>query len=128
MFIVFENDQQRPRQRKAFIGRTRKTQYMRKPPATVRSIDEYDGLPIPDSSTTLSDVMLLPEAAAFLRCHPETLKRMAKAGLVPSFRMGSGWRFARKVLTQWMQEGGGNRPIGGNDRHSQGKDRASGAA
>jgi len=81
---------------------------MRKPVASVITIDQYDGLPSSDPS----DVMLLPEAAALLRCHPETLKKMAKAKLVPAFRVGSGWRFSRMALTKWTQERGGNRPSG----------------
>jgi excisionase family DNA binding protein len=52
----------------------------------------------------VSDVMLLPELAAFLRCDPKTVLKMAKAGIIPSRRAGSGWRFSRKALTKWMQE------------------------
>ena len=52
----------------------------------------------------LPDVMLLAEAAAFLRCDPKTVLKMAKAGIIPSRRCGTGWRFSRKALTKWMQE------------------------
>ena len=52
----------------------------------------------------LPDVMLLDEAAAFLRCDPKTVLKMAKAGIIPSRRCGTGWRFSRKALTKWMQE------------------------
>jgi len=52
----------------------------------------------------ISDVMLLPEAAAFLRCHPETLKKICKTGGVPHRRVGSGWRFSRSALTHWMKQ------------------------
>jgi len=48
--------------------------------------------------------MKLPEAAAFLLCHPETLKKMANKGQVPHRRIGSAWRFSRAVLTRWMQD------------------------
>ena len=50
-----------------------------------------------------SDVMTLPEAAAFLLCHPETVKSEARKGKVPHFRMGTGWRFSRIALTRYTQ-------------------------
>jgi excisionase family DNA binding protein len=78
----------------------------RKPPTAVRSIDEYCSLPSPDPTTALGDVMLLSEAAAFLRCDPKTVLKMARAGIIPSRRAGTGWRFSRTTLTKWMQEEG----------------------
>jgi excisionase family DNA binding protein len=60
--------------------------------------------PVNQPDPAISDVMLLPEAAAFLRCHPETLKKMCKTGGVPHRRVGSGWRFSRSALTHWMKQ------------------------
>jgi excisionase family DNA binding protein len=60
--------------------------------------------PVNQPDPAISDVMLLPEAAAFLRCHPETLKKICKTGGVPHRRVGSGWRFSRSALTHWMKQ------------------------
>jgi len=57
---------------------------------------------VPDPA--FGDVMLLAEAAAFLRCNPKTVKKMAKNGVIPHRRAGSGWRFSRSALTHWMKQ------------------------
>jgi excisionase family DNA binding protein len=76
---------------------------MKKPVASATSPDP-DTKSSPDISATLNDVMLLPEAAAFLRCDPKTVLKMAKDGTISYRRVGTGWRFSRKLLTKWMQE------------------------
>ena len=45
----------------------------------------------------------LLEAAAFLRLHPETLRRMAVAGEVPSARPGKCWVFLDVDLADWLR-------------------------
>lgn len=50
------------------------------------------------------DVLTIKEAAALLRVHPVTLRRKAVDWGVPHRRLGSEWRFSRKVLTAWLQE------------------------
>jgi excisionase family DNA binding protein len=50
-----------------------------------------------------NDVITLNEAAALLRVHPVTLRKRAVAWGVPHRRLGSEWRFSRKVLTAWIQ-------------------------
>jgi len=50
------------------------------------------------------DVLTLIEAAALLRVHPVTLRKRAVKWGVPHRRLGSEWRFSRKVLTQWIQD------------------------
>jgi len=68
----------------------------KKLPASVTSI----GL-VPDA---VSDVMTLTEAAAFLKCCEKTVLKMAKSRIIPSRRVGTGWRFSRLALTKWMQD------------------------
>ena len=58
----------------------------------------------PANQNQETDVMTLFEAAAFLRCHSETLRRRAIAWGVPHKRLGQDWRFSRTTLTRWMQE------------------------
>jgi excisionase family DNA binding protein len=49
-----------------------------------------------------TDVLTIQEAAAFLRCHPRTLQKMAIRGEVPARKVGSLWRFSRLRLQEWM--------------------------
>ncbi len=51
-----------------------------------------------------TDVLTLIEAAALLRVNRESLRRRAKAWGVPHKRLGSEWRFSRKVLTAWVEQ------------------------
>jgi excisionase family DNA binding protein len=53
-------------------------------------------------STTI-DVLNITEAAQLLRVHPVTLRKKAVEWGVPHKRLGSGWRFSKKVLTEWLQ-------------------------
>ncbi len=50
----------------------------------------------------MNDVLTIQEAAAFLRCHPRTLQKLAIRGDVPAKKVGSLWRFSRQRLQEWM--------------------------
>jgi excisionase family DNA binding protein len=54
----------------------------------------------------MEDVLTLKEAAAFLRCSPDTVKRRARAGLLPASKIGRQWRFRRRDLDEWLAAGG----------------------
>ena len=41
----------------------------------------------------------LKEAAAFLRCHPEELRRRAKAGLIPGAKVGAPGSSSKTTLS-----------------------------
>lgn len=43
------------------------------------------------------------EAAEFLGAHVETVRRMARRGDIPSFKVGKDWRFQRDALTRWIE-------------------------
>ena len=49
-------------------------------------------------------MLTLEEAAAYLRCHPITVKRNAELLGIPHKRLGSLWRFSRRKLEAWVQE------------------------
>jgi excisionase family DNA binding protein len=45
----------------------------------------------------------LQEAAAFLRCHPEELRRRAKMGAIPGAKVGRGWVFVEDDLAAYLR-------------------------
>jgi excisionase family DNA binding protein len=51
----------------------------------------------------------LHEAALFLKIHPETLRRRALAGEIPSAKPGKSWVFLEADLAQWLRSQYGNR-------------------
>ena len=52
---------------------------------------------------TITPTIGLEEAAALLRCHPETARRMAKAGEIPGAKIGRSWVFYRERLLEWIE-------------------------
>src|SRR4051794_28149876 len=45
----------------------------------------------------------LQDAATFLRCHPEELRRRAKAGLIPGAKVGRAWVFLEDDLAAYLR-------------------------
>jgi len=45
----------------------------------------------------------LGEAAAFLRCHPEELRRRAKIGQIPGAKVGRAWVFLEEDLVDYVR-------------------------
>jgi len=43
------------------------------------------------------------EAAEFLGVHAETVRRLARKGALPSFKLGADWRFDRDALLSWAR-------------------------
>ena len=43
------------------------------------------------------------EAARLLRAHVETLRRLARKGEIPAFKVGKDWRFQRDALMHWAE-------------------------
>ena len=54
------------------------------------------------------EIMTTREAAEFLSMHEKTLVRKARAGLIPAGRTGRAWRFSRRQIIAWLEEGGVN--------------------
>jgi len=46
----------------------------------------------------------LSEAAAFLKMHPEEVRRRAKLGLIPGAKAGRAWVFIDEDLAAWLRE------------------------
>lgn len=41
------------------------------------------------------------EAAAYLKVHVETVRRLARRGQIPAFKVGRDWRFEAAALRRW---------------------------
>jgi excisionase family DNA binding protein len=50
------------------------------------------------------DILTTQEAAAMLGAHIETIRRLARRGGIPAFKIGKDWRFSRKALGQWAAD------------------------
>lgn len=48
-------------------------------------------------------VLNTQEAATLLGVHKETVRRLARKGALPCFKIGKDWRFRRDALLQWME-------------------------
>jgi len=57
------------------------------------------------------DVLDSGEAAKYLRVNVQTVRRLAREGRLPAFRVGHVWRFKRSSLGRWEElQGGFRRP------------------
>lgn len=50
------------------------------------------------------DVLNTTQAAEFLGAHVETVRRLARRGDIPSFKVGRDWRFMRQALSDWSAQ------------------------
>ena len=49
-------------------------------------------------------VLTVKEVCDLLRVHPTTLYKLIRAGKIPSFRVGSDWRFQQDLIERWITE------------------------
>ncbi len=49
--------------------------------------------------------MTVTEVSKYLRLHPGTVYRLAKAGQLPGFKIGDSWRFDVNRIDQWLEAG-----------------------
>ena len=49
------------------------------------------------------------EIARYLRVHPYTVKRLARAGKIPGFKVGEQWRFDTKEIEEGRKNQGERR-------------------
>jgi excisionase family DNA binding protein len=50
------------------------------------------------------EILTLEEVAAMLRISRHTLYRLARAGKIPSFRIGDDWRFRKDLIKRWIAQ------------------------
>lgn len=54
---------------------------------------------------TPKDILTAEEVAEFLRIHPYTVRRLAREGKLPGFRIGGQWRFKKKIIDEKLEKG-----------------------
>ena len=47
--------------------------------------------------------MTVKDLADYLNVHPSTIYRMLAANKIPSFKIGSDWRFHREAIDEWIR-------------------------
>jgi excisionase family DNA binding protein len=57
-----------------------------------------------------SNVMPPRDLAEYLHCHYSSVYRLTRQGIIPSFKLGGGWRFLKSEIDQWIAKGGGEKP------------------
>ncbi len=62
--------------------------------------------PTPPMDVDESAVMTLHEVADYLNCYYGTAYKLGRQGILPSFKLGSGWRFLKSEIDQWIAKGG----------------------
>ena len=51
------------------------------------------------------EVLNAEEAAEFLGFNPYTIREKARLGEIPGRKIGREWRFSRRQLLEWLEEG-----------------------
>jgi excisionase family DNA binding protein len=51
-----------------------------------------------------NEILTIREVCDLLQVHPTTLYRLTKQGKIPSFRIGTDWRFRRDEIERWVVE------------------------
>jgi len=49
------------------------------------------------------NILTAEEVAEYFRIHPYTVKRLARAGKLPGFKVGGLWRFRKDDIDQWSK-------------------------
>lgn len=49
------------------------------------------------------EILTAQEVAEYLRIHPYTVKRLARAGKLPGFKVGGQWRFRKDEIDAWSK-------------------------
>jgi excisionase family DNA binding protein len=53
------------------------------------------------------DMMTIAEVAKYLKLHELTVRRLAREGELPAFKVGRQWRIKRDLLETWIAERSG---------------------
>jgi excisionase family DNA binding protein len=50
------------------------------------------------------EVLTVKEVCEILHVHPSTLYKLTRQGKIPSFKIGTDWRFRTDQIERWMVE------------------------
>lgn len=50
------------------------------------------------------EIMTAKEVAEYLNIHPLTVHKLAREGKIPAFKIGTDWRFHKKLIESWIRE------------------------
>ena len=50
------------------------------------------------------NILTVKEICDLLHVHQSTVYKLIRQGKIPSFRIGSDWRFRKDVITRWRTE------------------------
>jgi excisionase family DNA binding protein len=53
------------------------------------------------------ETLKVEELAKYLKLHEYTIRRLAKAGNIPSFKAGGQWRFRKDEIDKWSKKEAG---------------------
>ena len=60
-----------------------------------------------ESLSEMSDMLTISEVAKYLKLHELTVRRLAREGELPAFKVGRQWRIKRNLLEAWIEERSG---------------------
>ena len=60
-----------------------------------------------DEPKDLPDMLTIAEVAKYLKLHELTVRRLAREGELPAFKVGRQWRIKRDLLEKWISSRSG---------------------
>lgn len=51
----------------------------------------------------VNEIMTIEQVARYLSLHELTVRRLARDGNIPAFKVGRQWRIKRKLLDSWIE-------------------------
>jgi len=51
------------------------------------------------------ETLTVEELSKYLRLHEYTVRRLARRGRIPSFKVGGQWRFRKDEIDKWSRNG-----------------------
>ena len=58
---------------------------------------------LPKPFQDLDEIMTIEEVARYLSLHELTVRRLAREGEIPAFKVGRQWRVKRRILDRWIE-------------------------
>ncbi len=58
----------------------------------------------------MNEIMTAQELSTYLKITTTTIYKLAQQGEIPSFKVGSEWRFKKELVDRWLEKGVGHSP------------------